>query len=139
TKRGAPAAAPEPPAERPLSVEEARQLLDDLVTSFRQHNYYDALNLKPSATRERIAQAVDGRMRGLQVENYARGVDYEAEEVLHIARQHLQGIGDLLLDPERRAVYECCIGIFTGSDDDQDVDLQAARKHVRQQFHEKFM
>jgi uncharacterized protein (TIGR02266 family) len=136
-ERPAPPPGP-PPAPTPLSAEQAQSLLEDLLATFRHKNYYEALGLKPNARPAEIAHVLEARLRPLLAEGYEGGIQFEAEEVLSVARQHLETIRATLLDPESRAVYECSVGLFPRAEEGEPGELTAARQRVRQQFRENF-
>jgi uncharacterized protein (TIGR02266 family) len=121
-----------------ISSSQARALLENLELSLRKSNYYDLLGVKPNASREKIRQAVDARMRAFLPETYRGKLDRETLSTLALGRSRLEAVREVLLDPERRAGYECSLGIFLVNEDELTKAEREARARVRKHFWEQY-
>jgi Tfp pilus assembly protein PilZ len=120
----------------PLSAADAQELLGALETALRK-SYYDALGVRPNATREEIDAGIDARMRPFREETYA-ALDPPVARVLGAGRDRLERVVAILRDPESRAHYECTASIFLDIEEYPVGPERDARMKVRAQFRERF-
>jgi Tfp pilus assembly protein PilZ len=121
-----------------ISSAQARDLLENLELSLRKSNYYDLLGVKPNASQEKIRQAVDARMRAFLPETYRGKPDRDTLSTLALGRSRLEAVREILLDPERRAGYECSLGIFLVTEDELTKAEREARVRVRKRFWDQY-
>jgi uncharacterized protein (TIGR02266 family) len=126
------------PLARPLSVEEAQEAVSALEASLRKQSYYDVLGVRPAGPRARVLQALEARARAFQPDSYPAGVEPAAVSILEQGRLRLEVVRDTLLDPRKRAAYECSLGLVLDAWEDEGPDAAAQRRRVQEEFRERY-